>query len=197
MTQQQYLKTLSLSAILRHYNLFKYIVDLKTNNVLEVGSADGVLEYLLHPFVQKYDVIDHDKSLMPDILGDIIKYQAGLKEKYDLIICSAVLEHLPFETVDGAINNFYSYLKEGGKLIIAVPHTKLAFIFAIPIWKNKFFTITLPIKKKPNNKNHFWEMFDMVKPKDLHKKTAKFKIIKEEISGRDYILILQKKTDRS
>ena len=96
------------------------------SKILLVGSGGEIAEHLNRIASKKNFIlksIDIDEKQKPDIIGDICIYDFNNK-KYDVVILAEVLEHT--HSPQNAINNIYSALKNGGKLIITVP-----FIFPI------------------------------------------------------------------
>lgn len=90
-------------------------------NVLQIGSDGEVCEKLIKQSkIRGFDVITMDivEDKEPDILGDVCKLGLG-EEKYDIIVCSEVIEHLHSPHL--AVDNMYGALKKGGKLIVTIP----------------------------------------------------------------------------
>lgn len=52
---------------------------------------------------------------------DILNIPQSMKEQFDFVICSDVLEHV-FQPVSKAFDNLFSLLKPGGTVIISVPY---------------------------------------------------------------------------
>lgn len=103
--------------------------------ILEVGCGRGWLSSRL----QKYGnvlgiepiepVVEYAHQLFPDcniIHGysdDLVK--EGQKEKYDLIVSSEVIEHVPDEMKDNFVKNIDILLKPGGLVIITTPREEI------------------------------------------------------------------------
>jgi len=94
--------------------------DIKSeDNVLDIGKA----------MREKYDQINcnsvetldfNDFGSYPDIICDICSDITGLEDKYDKIICIAILEHVydPFK----AVSNLQKMLKKNGVIYGMVPY---------------------------------------------------------------------------
>ena len=94
--------------------------DIKSeDNVLDIGKA----------MREKYDQINcnsvetldfNDFGSYPDIICDICSDITGLEDKYDKIICIAILEHVydPFK----AVSNLQRMLKKNGVIYGMVPY---------------------------------------------------------------------------
>jgi SAM-dependent methyltransferase len=96
------------------------------SEVLTIGAGGGVnslLDKFAHENNFKVYSFDVDQEKKPDILGDLCTYDF-LDKKFDVVVCSEVIEHL--HSPHMGINNIYSILKSGGKLILSTP-----FIFPL------------------------------------------------------------------
>ena len=111
--------------------LKKYGLD-KNSKILDIGCGEGSTLLNLNDESNKLygmdiseEAIELSKNNLTDatyFLGDITKKETLPAQKFDLIICSEVLEHITDDDI--AIENLSSLLKKGGYLIITVPHRK-------------------------------------------------------------------------
>lgn len=113
----------------RYYYVIKAFQEKKINSVLEIGSGDYIVKSIVEPYVGSYKTLDINDNMKPDYLGDILKYNDKLKNKFDLIIITDVLEHIPFDDVGIALNNMSQYLTTKGRIILTVPHRRTWFSF--------------------------------------------------------------------
>ena len=68
-----------------------------------------------YPYPDKWERWDIDDG------NDVLDLSAIADETYDEVYASHVLEHVPYEKLDGIFHEFYRILKHGGRLRIAVP----------------------------------------------------------------------------
>lgn len=97
--------------ILRDINL--------NDDVLDIGKAmRDKHQKIISKSLQTLDVNDYGNY--PDIVCDICSDLSTLTNKYDKIICIAILEHVydPFK----AVSNLKKMLKNGGKIFGMVPY---------------------------------------------------------------------------
>lgn len=90
-------------------------------SVLSVGSGGKVNELLeKYANTQGFEVqtIDIDSARKPDIIGDLCSYEFN-DNSFDIVVMSEVLEHLHSPQL--GLDNVYTSLKSGGKLILTVP----------------------------------------------------------------------------
>lgn len=111
----------------RYFHVIKTFQKSNFNHVLEVGSGDYIVKSIIEPYVKSYKTFDINNNMKPDILGDIIEHNEALDNKFDLIIITDVLEHIPFKSVSKALSNLYKYLTDGGVVILTVPHRRTWF----------------------------------------------------------------------
>lgn len=78
------------------WHQFHEVVKRNPNSVLEIGTGNGIVKYLLHKRGVNVKVLDIDSSLNPDILGSVtdIPLQDG---SFDIVLCCQVLEHIPYD----------------------------------------------------------------------------------------------------
>lgn len=87
----------------------------KDASVLEIGAGAYPLKWFVTKFkqIKKYKTMDIDKQTKQDYysLGEI-------KERFDLIICSNVIEHLDVLEAQRLLMKSYSLLNKEGKILI-------------------------------------------------------------------------------
>ncbi len=113
---------------------------LKGKTVLDFGSGVGSLALYLagrgkqvtgvelsekavnaaNRSAEKFGLTRRVKFLRRDI------FKTELKQKFDLVICSEVLEHLPDDAK--ALNKIHSLLKPSGRILVSVPSAKAPLI---------------------------------------------------------------------
>lgn len=96
------------------------------DRVLEVGAHKRSLE---KEFKEKgyeivYKSMDIDRSLLHDYYS-----LDEIKEKFDVIICLEVIEHMPAEAGVEMLTKIYKLLKPSGKFIISTPNIYHPVVF--------------------------------------------------------------------
>jgi len=89
--------------------------------------------------------MDINPNLNPDIVGDLRKINPSLINRFDLIICADVLEHMPFEDLKHNFENIFRCLAKGGETLITIPHRRREVIILSNFSEYKMFFIGLPI----------------------------------------------------
>ena len=106
-----------------NYSMYKmmknYLGDKKYQRVLDLGAGSLAFKQLVNEYVQEYVALDIQKDSSIDLVGN----GANLPIKgsiFDLVICSAVLEHA--QRPDRIIKEIYRVLEPSGEAILTVPH---------------------------------------------------------------------------
>ncbi len=136
----------------------KEILDCDPRNVLIIGKGEGVVDEYLKSCNINIKSIDIDPKCNPDIVGDVKDLNKIFKKnKFDVVLCAEVLEHLPF-------NSFSSCLKQIASIsqkyaIITLPFNGMMFSFGFdfPLFHDIWLNIPLIHKKKLNG-DHCWEI---------------------------------------
>jgi SAM-dependent methyltransferase len=115
--------------------VFKSIGMLNPTRILDVGTGTTALPHLMRncgPLVTAIDNrTDYWTSGMTNrhyhvLDRDITASSLNINEKFDLITCISVLEHI--ENHDVAVKNMFSLLNEGGHLIVTCPYTENEYV---------------------------------------------------------------------
>lgn len=139
--------------------------------ILVIGVGDNIVPRILREMGHEIKTLDLDKSLKPDYnqaLPDI-----SIKEKFDCILCSQVLEHITFDDARKSIKYFANMCKY---LVISLPDKRLSFSVTIKPWFfNTFrtvFSVLNPLRfKSKYNGQHYWELGDHVHTPGMFRRT--------------------------
>jgi len=111
--------------------VFNCIGKLYPKKVLDVGTGMTALPHLIRNCGPLVKAIDNIKDYWPSGMsnrhfhvldGDITASSQGLGEKFDLVTCISVLEHI--KDHDRAIENMFKLLNPGGHLVLTCPYTE-------------------------------------------------------------------------
>jgi len=128
--------------------------------VLEIGAGSGVLSsYLRTQLRLEVTTFDFDKSLRPDLIGDVRGLDSYVPERgFDAVVAFQVLEHLPF---DDFIPTLQQLARASGRSVIfSLPHYgyDLQIRFRLRKWNWGF---GRKISKNPVwsfDGEHYWEI---------------------------------------
>jgi len=164
--------------------VFKCIAKLSPTSVLDVGTGTTALPHLMRNCGPRVTAIDNIRDYWTSGMSnrhyhvldrDITASGLNLNEKFDLITCISVLEHI--ESHDVAVKNMFSLLNEGGHLIITCPYTEKEYvkdIYKLPesnaYGKDIFFVCQSYSREKLNNwlssnggeivDQEYWQLWD-------------------------------------
>ncbi len=118
---------------IRFFYLVKELISSGARSVLEIGEGSGVVRKTIQEYVEQYDTLDVNENLSPTYVGDVRKKMGAISSNpYDCVIAADILEHIPYNDVSQALENIYSYLKNGGIALITIPHRASNFLFMSP-----------------------------------------------------------------
>lgn len=103
---------------------------LEDYKVLDVGCSSGMMDYIFADYFNSILGIDIDENALKiagkNYCKENITYQVGnidnlnIIEKFDLIICNSVLEHVPAQKL--LLKNIYNHLNVDGICFLSVPN---------------------------------------------------------------------------
>ena len=132
LSQRQYLANVDFYTWTRHFHVIRDLCARVTGDVLEVGTGDGVVRRCLLPFVRSYTVMDINPQLQPDVLANLLEPQPALAARFDAVVCTEVLEHIPFAQLPLCLAHLVSFLRPGGQLFLTLPHRKGHMLVVTP-----------------------------------------------------------------
>jgi len=140
-TREYYLEHLDFPQWCRYYYILRAIIESQVRIVLEIGAGNQIVKDCIRSIVEKYRVMDVNAKLKPDIISDVRELKPNLKEGFDCVIASNVLEHIPFPDFKTACSNLSAYLVPGGKALVTIPHRRSHFLFMTPTHKPHVITV--------------------------------------------------------
>ncbi|SHG92268.1 Ubiquinone/menaquinone biosynthesis C-methylase UbiE [Chryseolinea serpens] len=146
------------------FNSFWHQIDaalaLKPKTIMEVGTGNGFVKFVLKKNNVAVSTIDIDPKLEPDILASVLSIPVG-DNAFDVALCCQVLEHLPYENFVPALTEIRRVVS--GHLILSLPdmHRAYRFNMQLPILGEIKFLWTLPRLKSQEwtfNGEHYWNI---------------------------------------
>lgn len=138
------------------------IVQLNPLNAIIVGSGDNIVPGIVKALGVDAKTFDFDKELKPDFVGDVRDIGVIVSpNSFDVVLCSQVLEHVPYEYFHKALKGLFSIARK--KVIISLPYSHLTFLsvsIRFPKTKRFYYDFILPRfwKKWKFNGEHYWEV---------------------------------------
>lgn len=185
-----------------HYDLAKYLdlgrwnsywhqieetLAFKPESVLIVGKGDNIVGTVLAQQGIKVTTFDFDKSLQPDITGNVMDIQKLIGgAQFDILLCCQVLEHLPYEHFENILQQFTTV---ADKVIVSLPYSSAIFKVDFKISHIRERRMMLRIHNahkvlKPNEE-HYWEIgFKGYPKRRIIKSIEHFFVIEKQFTAK-------------
>lgn len=133
----------------------------KSDKILIIGQGDGIVGIILRNMGFIVTTFDFDNSLNPSICGDVREIDKIVDEKYDVVICCQVLEHIPYEYFSETIKAISRICNKA--FVISLPYRSIRIESSIrfPMLKEHSCNIVIPRfweKNVPWKGQHYWEI---------------------------------------
>lgn len=153
---------------LPRWNSYYYQISEATKSsgkdVLYIGAGDGIVVDVLKKFGKDVKTLDFATDLNPDYVGSVTDIESVLgkdKNKFDVIVCSQVLEHIPFDMFEPTIRQLADCVND--RLVLSLPNSNWWVKIRLPIF-GEFAIRIKRIMRRPytidsyGNGEHYWEI---------------------------------------
>lgn len=159
------------------------------SSVLEIGPGNQTVTDVLRKAGIAITTVDVDPELHPDVVASVVELPF-LDNSFDTVLCSEVLEHLPYDQFTIALTELRRVSKK--HLILGLPNAGavLEFSMKLPLLQrlNLFTKIPFFWKSHVFKSGHYWETGKkgFSKRKILNSiKSVGFRVTKEGIRADD------------
>lgn len=142
-----------------YYWQIRNVVDRGLRQVLEIGTGSQVVSSYLRRVGVQLTTLDIDPQLRPTVVGSVTALPFE-DRSFDAILCTEVLEHVPFELSRLAMGELARCTRRWA--FVAVPHCTLSFALLgrmprlqlrelrlrVPLWRR----VPQPVRE------HYWEV---------------------------------------
>jgi len=154
---------ISLDRWVSFYYQLKSILAVAPATMLEVGKGSGLIEsFIKRRTAIKYQSLDSDVRLEPDLLGDVRRIPAP-DDSFDLVAAFEVLEHLPFAEFETVLGELRRVAKRYVLLSLPDSRPHFRFSFKIPLLPRFQAALKLPVGRRAKlpptgPESHWWEI---------------------------------------
>jgi len=142
---------------LSHLFQINLVRELAPRTVLEVGIGNGLTSQILKWLGYDVTTADINSDLRPDRVASVMALSEAFNEKYDVVICAEVLEHLPFESADQALRELGSV--SGQWVVVTVPQPARQVLYLeAKLPKVPRLKIDWKVKSRRIDACHHWEL---------------------------------------
>lgn len=133
----------------------------RPTTVLEIGPGTGVMShYLRNRLGIEVTTFDFDKSLNPDVVGDVRNLKNYFSPgSFDCVCAFQVLEHIPYEDFEKTLDHLAIVSRDS--VLISLPYWGYFFQFRLRVFKRFSLCfgrkITRPFTWHFNGQ-HYWEI---------------------------------------
>lgn len=135
------------------------VLNLNPKSILEIGVGDKIFgEYIKNNTGIEYKSLDIADDLNPDFLGSVLDIPVN-GDQFDVVCAFEVLEHLPYEQFETALNELKRVSKK--YVLISLPHfgPPIKFSIKVPLFPEFKFSIKVPFYREHRfNGEHYWEI---------------------------------------
>lgn len=149
-----------------YWHQINEVTKLEPSTLLIIGPGDNIIKSVLQSNGSSINIktLDIADDLAPDFLGSVSDISKITQEKFDCILCSQVLEHLPWEMFNTCLNELSQ--SSNKYVIISLPQKYLEFSirlvgFSVEIVKMNYILSFVKWYKKfisPTYYGHYWEI---------------------------------------
>lgn len=138
------------------------IHSLKPSRILELGKGNGFVSDFLEKAGYDVTTFDINERLNPDVVGNVLHLREHFQpDSFDLISCSEVLEHMPFEYFETVLSQMqqithrhvFLTLPRSGRTLLS-----LSSILKVPRFMPWDFSVWLRWPSTRILKEHHWEI---------------------------------------
>lgn len=156
--------------------------------VLEIGVGNKTVSNYLEKMGIEVTTVDIDVDLNPDYICSVTELDTLFqKDRFDTVLCAEVLEHLPFNYFEEALNQIKKVSNKNVILSLPDSRTHRAYL-KVPLIKEKNIYFQHPFAKSHNfNGEHYWEIgkkgYDL---KSILAIVSKYFVVKEHYNVSEH-----------
>ena len=112
------------------------------SKILEIGKGNGFVSDFFKKAGFLFDTFDINENLEPDIVGNILELENLVKERYDIVACCEVLEHMDFKYFEKSLEQMQKITNN--YVVLTLPNCQKNFGMNLQIRLPKRKVFSLP-----------------------------------------------------
>ena len=186
---------------IQYHTQIDQVLKLNPKKVLEIGIGSKVVSDYLNRYI-KVHTFDINRKLNPDTVGSVESIEKYFKkDSFDLVLCSQMLEHLPFEKFESFLRQIRNITKK--YVVLSLPYSGIHLRGNFSMFHRFRINFNLTIPKPVKHifyKGHYWEIGKKnFSKKSIRRHLENFFKIKKEFSMQEdpyyRFYILEKKNE--
>jgi hypothetical protein len=141
-----------------YWHQIRLVLERGPETCLVVGKGDGTVPFVLVRDGVRATTVDIDATLAPDTVADVRSLPFA-DASFDCVLAAQILEHLPFDTLDGALAELRRVARSF--VVVSVPQRGRAWEIAvrIPFLPGVRVGGVLPARTRHRfDGQHYWEV---------------------------------------
>lgn len=151
----------SKTRFISYWHQIEVVLRCSPGSVLEIGIGNGFVSRHLQSKGIRVETLDFDAALAPRVAASAaaLPFRSG---SFDLVLCCEVLEHMPYEDVPTALDEFRRVSR--GHVVVSVPNVRPCLRVILPIPAYREIQLLLPSFWRPRPRHvtcpdeHWWEL---------------------------------------
>lgn len=139
---------------------YNEVLNTRAKSVLEVGIGNGTVSNYLKMIGLEVTTVDIDPRLKPDYICSVTELSRIFPpNSFDAVLCTEVLEHMPFEYFQKSIAELSCICKQF--IIISLPYFRIRVLSSIQLPKLGTLRFAIKIPFPATHKfdgQHYWEI---------------------------------------
>ncbi len=135
--------------MLTYWHQITEVLDAQPKSVLEIGKGSGLVASFVRSKNIKLETLDINEDLDPDHIGNVAELTTFFeKDSWDVVLCSRVLHHVPFENFMDIVTQLIIVGRK--RIVMSLPVDDFRFYIGSRYTSSKYktFSLSLPLALK-------------------------------------------------
>lgn len=171
---------LSSVGFINSYYQIKETIELEPKRVLVIGVGDNLVPLFLKSLGFEVVTLDVDELLKPDYIASVCDMSLFGDKEFDVVICSHVLEHLPYKFFSKALQEI-SRISHAAVVFLPIATVTFCLKLRLPFTKERSTVLSVQSNRMPSPIRWLWRKLKKSRPPGI-------KVCKERLQNINVIL---------